>query len=427
MSEVWRERFVVPSAAEIDKLARETHWMLPYQTQGLTALGVREDFIETWRRYIEIYFQMLAEQRLPTDDEIAELEKIARRRLHQSIELVDLQRAFRSGTRILLDIALERVNPTDAGAVASSTLKFADIMATAAERAYLDEQHSFAAARTDLTVATLLRLLRGEISPDDPSLDIEPDHGFDFNRPYTVVEISCSRGAVRRHRSAESSSRRLGNSLRGILPFALRLALSEDDITVIIIPGDSISGLRRLLTDFLANSPDFHELRVGIANPRVGLRSFLAAYEESARARALGEVLFPARRVHLWEELEKIDIFAHGESINMFINSTIGPLIEHDRRRGTQLIETLAAFFENNGNRKAAANSLHIHINTLDYRLRQVRSMIADESMMANSFVLHLAIRLYPLYQRLSHGKKKTPERASRKGEYQLFGNKRTA
>src|SRR5262245_38707244 len=95
---------------------------------------VELDFRETWRRYVYLYYDTLVSLELPTGNDVVEFEKVARRRLHQSVELVDLHAAFRAGARILLEHSLTFVDPLDAGMVASLTLEFEDLMATAAER-----------------------------------------------------------------------------------------------------------------------------------------------------------------------------------------------------------------------------------------------------------------------------------------------------
>ena len=53
----------------------------------------------------------------------------------------------------------------------------------------------------------------------------------------------------------------------------------------------------------------------------------------------------------------------------------LAPLEEHDRDNGSELVATLEAFVGVGLARKAAAKSLHIHPNTLDYRLDQINRL----------------------------------------------------
>ncbi|RVW08383.1 PucR family transcriptional regulator [Prescottella agglutinans] len=50
-------------------------------------------------------------------------------------------------------------------------------------------------------------------------------------------------------------------------------------------------------------------------------------------------------------------------------------LIVHDRERGTEFVTTLAAFLVNYGEPKRAAETLHVHPNTLRYRMKQITDL----------------------------------------------------
>ncbi|MEV6140312.1 helix-turn-helix domain-containing protein [Nocardia sp. NPDC051990] len=50
-------------------------------------------------------------------------------------------------------------------------------------------------------------------------------------------------------------------------------------------------------------------------------------------------------------------------------------LIEHDRERGTEFVTTLATFLVHHGEPKRAAQGLHVHPNTLRYRMKQITDL----------------------------------------------------
>ncbi len=62
------------------------------------------------------------------------------------------------------------------------------------------------------------------------------------------------------------------------------------------------------------------------------------------------------------------------ERLLEFAHRHLGPLIEHDRARGGELVETLKSYLEA-GEQQAAAKRLGIHPNTLRYRLDRVREV----------------------------------------------------
>lgn len=59
------------------------------------------------------------------------------------------------------------------------------------------------------------------------------------------------------------------------------------------------------------------------------------------------------------------------EELRSFAVEVLGPLANYDRARGTQLLETLGAFFNEGGSVRRMAEHLHVHPNTVTYRLRR--------------------------------------------------------
>jgi sugar diacid utilization regulator len=53
----------------------------------------------------------------------------------------------------------------------------------------------------------------------------------------------------------------------------------------------------------------------------------------------------------------------------------LGPLEDYSERRGADLLDTLATFIDYDLDRRRAAAALHVHPNTLDYRLRRAEEL----------------------------------------------------
>ena len=75
-----------------------------------------------------------------------------------------------------------------------------------------------------------------------------------------------------------------------------------------------------------------------------------------------------------------------------FARRHLGPLVEHDRRRGGELVETLRAYLEE-GEQQAAAKRLKIHPNTLRYRLDRIAE-VTDDDLADPETRLNLAVAL---------------------------------
>jgi sugar diacid utilization regulator/GAF domain-containing protein len=84
-------------------------------------------------------------------------------------------------------------------------------------------------------------------------------------------------------------------------------------------------------------------------------------------------------------------------SLHTFLDSTIGAIIEHDRRRGSQLAATLLAYLDNQQNAKTTASRMAIHVNTVRQRLASVEGLIGQWQDAARALEIHVALRLWSI------------------------------
>ena len=61
--------------------------------------------------------------------------------------------------------------------------------------------------------------------------------------------------------------------------------------------------------------------------------------------------------------------------IAALVEETLGALIEYDRQHGSELIETLGQYLRHNCHLEETASDLHIHLNTLRYRLKHISAI----------------------------------------------------
>jgi DNA-binding PucR family transcriptional regulator len=61
--------------------------------------------------------------------------------------------------------------------------------------------------------------------------------------------------------------------------------------------------------------------------------------------------------------------------VAQFRDALLRPLVEHDRRRHTELVRTLELFLESGGAYQQTADALHVHVNTLRLRLARVEEL----------------------------------------------------
>jgi DNA-binding PucR family transcriptional regulator len=96
-------------------------------------------------------------------------------------------------------------------------------------------------------------------------------------------------------------------------------------------------------------------------------------------------------------------LFGHTapDDLEGFIGRTIGPVIAYDAQRGSQLVETLDAYFSHGGNVTRTAEALHVHVNTLYQRMERIGQLIGGWQDTDAALQVHLAVRLQRLRTRL--------------------------
>ncbi|MET7981745.1 GAF domain-containing protein [Streptomyces sp. NPDC005281] len=83
--------------------------------------------------------------------------------------------------------------------------------------------------------------------------------------------------------------------------------------------------------------------------------------------------------------------------LDRFISDSIGPLLDYDRRRGTDLVDTLSAYYVHRANVAATARALFVHVNTLLKRLDRADTVLGLDWRRENDLELQLGLRLHQL------------------------------
>jgi DNA-binding PucR family transcriptional regulator len=103
-----------------------------------------------------------------------------------------------------------------------------------------------------------------------------------------------------------------------------------------------------------------------------GLRRALAeamSAHQLALARPEGERV--VRRLEVGAHRQLLD-FLEPHVLRAFRDTVLGPVERWDEEHNSDLVQTLAAFLANDGHWRRTATELHIHHNTLHYRLQRV-------------------------------------------------------
>ncbi|WP_228542534.1 GAF domain-containing protein [Nocardia sp. XZ_19_369] len=87
-----------------------------------------------------------------------------------------------------------------------------------------------------------------------------------------------------------------------------------------------------------------------------------------------------------------------GDNVLAFLNTTLGPIIDYDLRRGAPLIDTLETYFATSCSLSNSAKLLHIHVNTVTQRLDRITALLCEGWQHPDrALEIQLALRLHRL------------------------------
>lgn len=142
------------------------------------------------------------------------------------------------------------------------------------------------------------------------------------------------------------------------------------------------------------------EVRIGVGGmwPPVDLRrSYL---EATFALRAAG----PGISIASPRDLGSYAVLLGGqprEALEGFVRSVLGPLIDRDHARSSDLVASVRAFIESGGRWEPGAESLAIHRHTLRYRVRQAEELLGrDLSSAEDRMELWLALKAMEVLER---------------------------
>ena len=248
-------------------------------------------------------------------------------------------------------------------------------------------------------VSTLLRTL---ISPrqDEPalSLDRAERFGLDLSLPLSLILIGTyalkPEFVARRLRMSTPFSSLILDEVDGVIAIlcgatrALDIA-NQFDATARREFGDQYCGVISRPVQVPAEIPALYAtLRRGLSIlRRIGIHGKISHQNEMA----IYSVLFET----------------HDQaSLETFLSASIGELIAHDQKRGSDLAATMLTYLDSHQNATTTATQLGIHVNTVRQRLAHIEELLGYWGSPHRSLEIHIALRLWSLSVRVDQ----TPE-----------------
>ncbi len=225
--------------------------------------------------------------------------------------------------------------------------------------------------------------------------------GFPASGAYTAVALGWSSAD---HPSLRRLETIVSGELRGANVQAHARARGEEIVIFQALdPGRGIDSAQKLANRIHAQAArEFPHSRLAtgigrIVNDMLVLRD---SYREAAQARSMAARLSEIKPLYFGSLSVYRLLFQLEDSPDLvsFCDETLGTLIAYDKNQNTELLETLSAYFAHQTNLSRTATALHVHRNTLLYRMTRIAEIThwdLDDS--ETSLAVQLALRAYRL------------------------------
>lgn len=343
--------------------------------------AIRTDVTTIVRRNLEVFVDALREHREPTEDEVTAVRESAQRRAEELVPLADVLAAYHLGTECwwaeIAALALdgEASELAEVGALLQAHLR----VATAAVLAGYGAARSMPGRDDAVRHALFVALTSGA-----DAADLADRAGVSLARMYWVVALHVAPhsdeqdGGVDQVVAERRKVRRLQRELDGVGRAEALSAVSGGGGAVLIPVYEAEPGV-----DDWADSPQFAALVANLAalerGVGAGVLAAVAAAAPDGVAEAYGlvqEVLRVARCYGRTSGVVRLPELAlefqltRPSAATPLLAGLLDPL-----DRNPALHQTLQAYLDAGCDRRRTAAALHVHPNTVVYRLRKIAEL----------------------------------------------------
>ena len=257
-------------------------------------------------------------------------------------------------------------------------------------------EQAVGAVEEKMRAVFLDELLATEIADEEAWIQRGLSLGFDLTQPHTAWLIQADGiqdwpNALRQYLEGRQES-----ILLSVRP----------EVSLFFWPSESAKSGREFkpianrLVEHFTSSFRRASLVIGIGRPAASVREWLRSLEQARESWRMGNS-WQASPVTYFGDLGLYQLLTglggSGEAARFF-RKTVEPLLAHDKNHNAELVETLEAFFACHGNLSQTATALHIHRNTLTYRLQRISGIARLDLNDADArFSLQLGLKLRPV------------------------------
>ena len=365
-------------------------------------------------QHIDLVIGALAEGRTATEEDFAATRAGGARRVHQGISLESFGRAARLWGQGLWEAVLEESDPgvpaerEAALHIAGRVMDHVDQLSTYVAEGFLHELQSVWSDREVVRRDLLDGLVSGQ-GDSERIRRLARSLKLQLTDRYVAIVLRGPDGLADEQADQAPAGR---VALRQIVDAALThlrangpsllVGMRHGEVVALCPAGapgaiDEVRQRAGALASALAES----DVGVGVGSCHATIAEVAASYQEARDAVeiAVGTGI-RGRPLHFDEVLldHMVRSSPHSDRI---LDSTLRPLLDYDAVKQAELVSTLRAYVESGFNLTRSAEVLHVHPNTVVYRLRRIRELSGRDPQDPNDLLLlFLGLKLSELRPR---------------------------
>lgn len=175
-----------------------------------------------------------------------------------------------------------------------------------------------------------------------------------------------------------------------VITFKGNLVILYDCKTKVPFSENELINLEKLCADF--------DLKAGISNSFKEIHMFESFYRQALTALELSTETNSKERAAYYDDYcvhHMVSLFSEHSDPAVLIHPAIKFLKEHDIDNSSELYTTLKAYIKNNQDLQMTSSALHIHYNTLKYRINKIIELTDLAFSDKTIFRLHLSFLVY--------------------------------
>lgn len=227
--------------------------------------------------------------------------------------------------------------------------------------------------------------------------------GYPLNASYWVINVEFDDS--KNEEILPEDINRLVSILNSLLSFRQAVVVNQPSGATILYPvkesqptPDKIRQLAKAIHQKVTGSSPGWSVSIGVGQLYPDLMSVPKGHKEAQHALKIGRSQNGPGSITFFSELgiyRMLLQFAQSQDPAEFFCEPLQRLIEYNQQTDKELVKTITAFLECNGNLTETSNKLYIHRNTLKYRLERIRDITQiDLDDAENRLMLHLGLKM---------------------------------